>query len=144
RIIAWLGYQKAIVAGLGVMGLGALLFLPAAAVPSYALFLAALYVLASGMTILQVAANPYVAELGPPEKASSRLNLAQALNSLGTFIGPYLGGLVILSNKVTSSVDLRAMTPEALQAHKLLEASSVKIPYLGIAALLFVLALVIS
>src|SRR5208283_2603123 len=84
RILARVGYQKSIVAGLGVMGMGALLFFPAASIRSYALFLTALWVLASGITLLQVAANPYVAQLGPPEKGSSRLNLAQAFNSLGT------------------------------------------------------------
>ncbi len=144
KLISWLGYQKSIVAGLGVMGVGALLFLPAAAAPSYALFLGALYVLASGMTVLQVAANPYVAVLGPSETSSSRLNLAQAFNSLGTTIGPYLGGLFILSAVKVTADQLKAMTPEQLQAHRLLEASSVRMPYLGIAALLFVLAFAIS
>jgi FHS family L-fucose permease-like MFS transporter len=108
------------------------------------MFLAALYVLASGMTVLQVAANPYVAVLGPPDKASSRLNLAQAFNSLGTAIGPFLGGLLILSAVQKSAAELSAMTVDQLQAHRLLEASSVKLPYLGIAALLFVLAFAIS
>lgn len=144
KVIAWIGYKKTIVMGLAVMGCGALLFLPAAAAPSYALFLGALFILASGMTFLQVAANPYVAVLGPPEKSSSRLNLAQAFNSLGTTIGPYLGGMLILSAKVTSSADMQAMTPDQLQAHRLLEASSVKLPYLGIAGLLFLLAVAIA
>lgn len=144
KVISWLGYQKSIVLGLGVMGLGALLFIPAASVPSYALFLGALYVLASGMTVLQVAANPYVAVLGPPEKASSRLNLAQAFNSVGTTIAPYLGGALILSGVRKAARELAAMTPDQQQAHRLLEASSVKLPYLGIAALLFVLAFAIS
>lgn len=85
------------VAGLLTMAAGAFMFIPAAGAPSFPLFLAALIVLACGMTALQVAANPYVAVLGPPETASSSLNLAQALNSLGTTIGPYLGGLLILS-----------------------------------------------
>ncbi len=92
------------------------------------------------MTLLQVAANPYVAVLGPPDKSSSRLNLAQALNSLGTTIGPYLGGLMILSVTETTAAQTRAMTAGQLQAHRLLEASSVKLPYLGIAILLFLLA----
>lgn len=143
KIISFLGYQNSIILGLCVMGIGALLFVPAAAVPSYALFLLALYILASGMTILQVAANPYVAALGPPEKASSRLNLAQALNSLGTTIGPYLGGLFILSAG-GSAAGTQGMTPEQLQAHRIMEASSVRVPYIGIAVLLFMLAFVIS
>jgi FHS family L-fucose permease-like MFS transporter len=144
KVISWVGYKRSIVIGLAVMGAGALLFLPAASVPSYTLFLGALFVLASGMTVLQVAANPYVAVLGPPEKASSRLNLAQAFNSLGTTIGPYLGGLFILSAVNKSAAQLHALTPDQLQAHRLIEASSVKLPYVGIAALLFVLAFAIS
>ena len=144
KLIAWLGYSRSVVTGLAVMGVGALLFLPAAAVPSFVLFLGALFVLASGMTVLQVAANPYVAVLGPPETASSRLNLAQAFNSLGTTIGPYLGGVFILSAIHKSTADLQAMNPDQLHSHRLLEASSVKLPYIGIAVLLFVLAFAIS
>jgi len=143
KVISWMGYKGSIVFGLAVMGLGALLFVPAASVPSYPLFLGALYVLASGMTVLQVAANPYVAVLGPPEKASSRLNLAQAFNSLGTTIGPSLGGYLILS-AVRKAVDLSALTPDQLQAHRALEASSVKLPYIGIAVFLFILSFAIS
>ncbi len=123
RILARIGYRRSLVAGLAVMGLGALLFYPASIVPSYGFFLGALWVLASGITLLQVAANPYVSRLGPPEGASSRLNLAQAFNSLGTTIAPALGGLIILSGA---------------------GASSVQLPYLGIAALLFALAFAIS
>src|SRR5271166_1799287 len=96
KIVEWIGYKWTMVAGLFTMGVGAMLFIPAAAVPSYPLFLFALMVLAGGITALQVAANPYVAVLGPAKTASSRLNLAQAFNSLGTTIGPYLGGLLIL------------------------------------------------
>ena len=142
RIISRLGYQRSIVTGLTVMGMGALLFLPAASIASYPLFLFALYVLASGVTLLQVAANPYVAELGAPEKASSRLTLAQALNSLGTTIGPYLGGLFILSAATMTTAQLHQLTPAQFQAHQAMEASSVRLPYLGIAILLFLLAIV--
>jgi FHS family L-fucose permease-like MFS transporter len=91
KLIDAVGFQKAMVAGLFTMGAGALLFIPAASVPSFPLFLTALIVLAAGMTILQVSANPYVAILGPEKTAASRLNLAQAFNSLGTTIGPKLG-----------------------------------------------------
>src|ERR1700748_3228444 len=96
KLIDAVGYKKAMVAGLFTMGIGALLFLPAASVPSFPFFLTALIVLAAGMTILQVSANPYVAILGPEKTAASRLNLAQAFNSLGTTIGPKLGGMLIL------------------------------------------------
>ena len=97
KVISWIGFHHSIALGLGVMGLGALMFLPAASIPSYGVFLSGLFVVASGMTLLQVSANPYVAVLGPPEGASSRLNLAQALNSLGTTLGPWIGGYLILS-----------------------------------------------
>lgn len=137
KLISWAGYKRSIVAGLAVMGIGCLIFLPAASVLSYGIFLGALFILASGMTILQVAANPYVAVLGPAKSSSSRLNLAQAFNSLGTFIGPFLGGLFILS---ATSPGTAVMT----EAEKMQRASSVKLPYLGIAILLFVLAFAIS
>lgn len=143
RILARIGYQMSIVAGLGVMGMGALLFFPAASIPSYALFLTALWVLASGITLLQVAANPYVAQLGPPAKGSSRLNLAQAFNSLGTTIAPYLGGLLILSDRAATAVGT-VLTPDQVQAQKLVDAATVKVPYIGIALTLFVLAFAIS
>src|ERR1700747_3183529 len=110
------------VIGVVVMGIGALLFIPAAAVPSYALFLGALMVLAGGITALQVAANPYVAVLGPPETASSRLNLSQAFNSLGTAIAPYLGGRLILNATRQDIETVRRMSAEALQSYRIQEA----------------------
>jgi FHS family L-fucose permease-like MFS transporter len=96
KIIDWLGYKKAIVAGLSTMVVSCLMFYPAAKIPSFPFFLAALIILATGITILQVAANPYVAVLGKPETASSRLNLTQAFNSLGTTIFPWIGAHLIL------------------------------------------------
>ncbi len=99
RLIDAIGYKRTMVTGVLVMGAGALLFMPAAAVPSYPLFLGALMILACGITILQVAANPYVAVLGPPETASSRLNLSQAFNSLGTTVAPLLGGVPHLERR---------------------------------------------
>jgi len=126
------------------MGLGALLFIPAASVPSYPLFLGALMVLAAGITALQVAANPYVAVLGPPETASSRLNLAQAFNSLGTTIGPYLGGMLILNATRQNMDTVRQMSAGALQAYRVHEAASVKVPYLIIGLALMVLGAAIA
>jgi FHS family L-fucose permease-like MFS transporter len=127
RILARVGYQKSIVLGLTVMGMGALMFYPAAAAKSYPVFLGALWILASGITLLQVAANPYVAQLGAPAKASSRWNLAQAFNSLGTTIAPYLGGLLILSETAGKA-----------------DAGAVQLPYIGIAVTLFLLAFGVS
>jgi MFS transporter, FHS family, L-fucose permease len=95
--VARLGYGKGIVLGLAVMAAGCLMFLPAASMGVYGLFLAALFVLAGGITILQVAANPLIANLGDPANASSRLTLAQAFNSFGTTIAPFIGAQLILA-----------------------------------------------
>jgi FHS family L-fucose permease-like MFS transporter len=144
KLIDAAGYKRTMVVGVVVMGIGALLFIPAAMVPSYPLFLCALMVLAGGITALQVAANPYVAVLGPPETASSRLNLAQAFNSLGTAIAPYLGGALILSAAPKSADALRQMSAEALHLYRVQEASSVKLPYLIIGLALIALGAAIS
>jgi FHS family L-fucose permease-like MFS transporter len=144
KVIDWIGYQRSMVAGLLTMGLGAFLFVPAAMVPSYPLFLIALIVLATGITCLQVAANPYVTVLGKPETASSRLNLTQAFNSLGTFLAPFFGGLLILSAEPKSMPEIRAMAPAALQAYRLHEASTVKLPYIGLGIALVLLAIAIG
>src|ERR1700720_1247137 len=124
KVIDWIGYKKTMVVGLFTMGVGALLFIPAASVPSFPLFLGALMVLAAGITALQVAANPYVAVLGPPETASSRLNLAQAFNSLGTTIGPWIGGLLILGTTIENKDALAKLSAEALRRFRLEEAAS--------------------
>jgi FHS family L-fucose permease-like MFS transporter len=144
KVVEWIGYKRTIVLGLMTMGLGALLFIPAASVPSFPLFLAALIVLATGITALQVAANPYVAVLGPPETASSRLNLTQAFNSLGTTIAPYLGSLFILSAAPLATEEVRRLPPSQLLAYRLQQASSVKLPYLGLAVTLIALGLIVA
>jgi FHS family L-fucose permease-like MFS transporter len=127
KLIARVGYQRGIVAGLSTSAIGALLFYPAASMPSYPFFLAGLFVLAAGITILQVAANPYVAALGPRETASSRLNLTQAFNSLGTTLAPYVGGVLILSRLSTDRIEA---------------ARAVRLPYVMIAVVLLALAAV--
>src|SRR3984885_322765 len=144
RIVDAIGYQRSMVVGLLTMGLGAFLFVPAASAASYPLFLGALIVLAAGITCLQVAANPYVTVLGKPETASSRLNLTQAFNSLGTTLAPYFGGALILSAAPKAIEEIRAMAPDALQAYRLHEASSVKAPYVGLGIALVVLAAAIA
>lgn len=146
KIIDFFGYKRAMVIGLVVMGIGAILFVPAASVPSYPLFLAALIILAAGMTVLQTSANPYVAVLGPARTASSRLNLTQAFNSLGTTIAPIFGSILIIgaaAAPVTVEV-LRAMSPGQLHAYRVAQASSVKVPYIGLGIALFVLAGIIA
>ena len=146
KIIDFFGYKKAMVAGLMTMGIGAFMFVPAAAVPSFPLFLAALITLAAGMTILQTAANPYVAVLGPPRTASSRLNLTQAFNSLGTTVAPAFGSRLILG-AVAAPVAvevLRSMSPDQLHAYRVTQAASVKGPYIGLALALMLLAVIIG
>src|SRR5712672_1912160 len=106
KVVNRIGYQRTMVVGLLTMAVGALLFVPAASAVSYPLFLTALLVLAAGITGLQVSANPYVVVLGKPETASSRLDLTQAFNSLGTTIAPRVGGLLILGAAGAASVKL--------------------------------------
>ncbi|MDG2116886.1 MAG: sugar MFS transporter [Porticoccaceae bacterium] len=122
KLIDKVGYQQGIVLGLLTTATGCLLFYPSAAVHMYALFLFAFFVLASGITILQVAANPYVAALGPEKTAASRLNLAQAANSFGTTVGPIVGSMLILG----------AVTADA---------TAVQMPYVMLGALLVAAAL---
>ncbi|GAA6204919.1 sugar MFS transporter [Thalassotalea sp. SU-HH00458] len=130
-LIKKIGYQKGIVLGLIIAAVGCMTFYPAASMQSYPVFLFALFILASGITILQVSANPYVSILGKPETASSRLSLTQAFNSLGTTIAPFFGALLIL-NEAT----------EVMTAAQ--EAESVQMPYLFLAGMLLVLAAIFA
>jgi FHS family L-fucose permease-like MFS transporter len=138
RVVNAIGYKTTMVVGLLTMALGAFLFVPAASAFSYPLFLTALLVLAAGITGLQVSANPYVDLLGKPETASSRLDLTQAFNSLGTTIAPKVGGLLILSAAPITIAQLQQLTPQALRLYRSQQASSVKLPYavIGVALLL--------
>ena len=144
KVIELIGYKKTMVVGLVVMAVGAFLFVPAAAVPSYPLFLGALIVLAAGITVLQVAANPYVSVLGPASTASSRLNLTQAFNSLGTTLAPFFGGYLILRGVDLSADKLKQLSAEALLAYHQHEASTVKLPYIGIGLTLVLVAAAIA
>jgi FHS family L-fucose permease-like MFS transporter len=144
KVVNGIGYKPSMVAGLLTMTLGSFLFIPAASMVSYPLFLTALVILAAGITGLQVAANPYVVVLGKPQTASSRLDLTQAFNSLGTTIGPKIGGLLILSAAPLAIEQLRHLTPQALQSYRLQEAASVKMPYMVIGIALLLLALLIG
>ena len=143
-IIEKIGYKRGIVVGLLIAGIGCLMFYPAAGERSYPLFLAALFVLASGITLLQVSANPYVAILGKPETASSRLNLTQAFNSLGTTIAPLFGSFLILSIATLSAEQMVQLNSAELSQYQLAEAASVQVPYLWLAASLFVIAAIIG
>jgi MFS transporter, FHS family, L-fucose permease len=141
KVVEWIGYKRTMVAGLFVMAAGAFLFVPAASAPSFPLFLTALVVLAAGVTMLQVAANPYVTVLGPARTASSRLNLTQAFNSLGTTIAPKFGSVLILSGIAYTAAQIQTMGP---QAYKQIQAASVKLPYIGIGVALVFLAVAIA
>lgn len=135
KLVKRLGYQKGIVTGLVIASLGCALFYPAAEFATYGLFLGALFVLASGITLLQVAANPYVNAMGSSETASSRLNLTQAFNALGTTVAPFFGAVLILSVASSAASEL---------VHAQAEAEVVKLPYLLLSGLLATLALVFA
>ena len=139
-LVEKIDYKGGIIAGLAIAGSGCLLFYPAAGLRSYPLFLGAFFVLASGITLLQVAANPYVTVLGPAETASSRLTLTQAFNSLGTTLAPYFGALFILSSAVKSADQVKLLDAEQLTIYQATEAAAVQNPYLFLAAVLFLMA----
>jgi FHS family L-fucose permease-like MFS transporter len=143
-LVKKVGFQRGIVVGLIGAGIGCALFYPAAETRAYPLFLGALFILASGITVLQVSANPYVAILGRPETASARLTLTQALNSFGTFLAPYFGSFFILAVAAQGATDLAKLSPSDAAAYRAAEAASVQVPYLGLAAVLVAIAVVMA
>ena len=138
-----IGYKRGILVGLLTCATGALLFIPAASVRLYGFFLFALFVMACGQGVLEVAANPYVTILGPPESSERRLNLAQSFNSVGAVVTPIVGAAFILSGVEYSRTQLSAMTPAQLQAYQVAEANTVKGPYFVIAGLFLAVATLI-
>ena len=142
--VEWIGYQRTMVVGLVVMASGALLFVPAASVATYTFFLCSEVVLAAGVTVFQVAANPYVTILGPPETASSRLNLTQAFNTLGDSVAPYIGGVLILGGAATALPRGEHLQGAALTAYRIQQAASIKLPFIAIACAATVLALAVA
>jgi len=141
RLIERVGYKRAIVTGLVIMAAGALMMVPAARLPSYGVTLFALFVIASGITLLQVSANPYVTVVGSPETASARLNLVQAFNSLGTTLAPLFGAYLILGRSNSGTAQAGAVLT---QAERLADAQAVQLPYLIVAAVLVLLAIAIA
>lgn len=135
-----IGYRKGILVGLLACALGAFLFIPAASIGLYGFFLFALFVMACGQGVLEVAANPYVTILGQPESSERRLNLAQSFNAVGAVVTPIIGRAFILSGIEYSANQLSAMTPEQSVAYSALEASRVRGPYLAITALFLLVA----
>ena len=144
NLIARMGYQRGILVGLATAGLGCLLFYPAAATRMYPLFLLALFVVAGGITILQVAANPYISVLGPEESASARLNLAQAFNSFGTTLAPVVAASFLLGDQILSSEVIRTLSEADRLAYYASEASAVQVPFVVLALAFFALAGVVG
>ncbi len=133
KVVERIGYKKGMLLGFLIAALGCFLFYPAADSKSYGLFLAALFVLASGVVLLQVAGNPYVAILGPAESSSARLTMTQAFNSLGTFLAPQIGTALILSR-----------LPKEITNVAAIDVSAVQLPYLAIGGVLVLISLVLS
>lgn len=142
NLVAKVGYMRGIIAGLAVMIGGCLLFVLATHLEIYWGFLFALFVLAAGITILQVAANAVISIAGAAETSSARLTLAQAFNSFGTFIGPYVGAKLILEGGPEIPKDISTLTPDALEALRAAEAAALQTPYLGIASVLVLIMIV--
>lgn len=143
-LLARIGYRKGMLIGLATMGLGCLLFWPAAGFRLFPLFMLGYFTLAAGMTVLQVAANPYVAVLGTEAGASSRMNLAQAFNSVGTTLAPLIGAKYLLSDRILDSDAIKALTPAERELYYAAEASAVQGPFVVLAGALLVLALLVA
>ncbi len=143
-LLSRIGYKNGILVGLATMGMGCLLFWPAASLRVWPLFLLGYFVLASGMTVLQVAANPYVSVLGPEQGAASRLNLSQAFNSLGTAIAPLVGAMFILSDNIKTSPEIQALPEADKLTYFISEAAAVEAPFVVLAISLLALAAFIA
>lgn len=145
KLIEAIGYKKTMVVSLFVQVAGALLFLPAASIPNFWLFLTAVFIVGSGVAMLQTSANPYVSALGPESSAPVRQNLAQAFNSIGGMLAPLVAGALILKHKVV--IDAATLATKSAQeqlAYKISIASTVRMPYLAIAAALVLLGIAVS
>jgi FHS family L-fucose permease-like MFS transporter len=138
------GYRAAVVMGLTLFGCGALLFYPAAEFGEYHFFLIALFVVASGLSFLETSANPMIAAMGPPENADQRLNFAQTFNPLGTIVGVFVGKELILSDQTLTPQQVHAMQPAAQSAWRAGELAAVKLPYLGIACVVLLWAVLVA
>lgn len=143
-LLSRIGYKKGMLVGLATMGMGCLLFWPAASLRIWPLFLFGYFVLAGGMAILQVAANPYVSVLGPENRAASRLNLSQAFNSLGTTIAPLIGAMFILSDNIKTSAEIQVLEEPDKLKYFVSEAAAVEGPFIVLAICLLALAAFIA
>jgi FHS family L-fucose permease-like MFS transporter len=138
--MARLGYKSGILIGLGLYACGALLFYPAAGVRNFGFFLVALYIIAAGLAFLETAANPLIAAMGSGERAAQRLNLAQSFNGLGGFLAPFIGSTLIFSGIEHSQAEIAAMTVAQRDSYHIAESLAVRLPYLGLAAVVLCLA----
>lgn len=136
------GYKKGIISGLILFSIGAFLFIPAANSRTYEVFLAGLFILGCGLTILETAANPYATKLGDPESSTQRLNLAQSFNGLAASVGPFIGTIFILSGKEYSAEELSLMQDAERIAYLSGEAASVKMPYMILGIFLLIIAVI--
>lgn len=143
-ILSKIGYKRGIILGLLTMAAGCLLFYPAASYRVFGIFMVAYFILAAGITVLQVAANPFVAVLGSEDRASSRLNLSQAFNSLGTAVAPAIGALFILSDKIKTEEEIAQLEAVAKEAYLSSEAAAVQTPFVGLAVFIGLIALVFA
>ncbi len=143
-IIRRFGYKKTMIAGLALYAIGAFLFVPAAGMRVYGIFLAALYIIAIGAGFLETSANPYIAIMGNPATASPRLNFAQAFNGVATVLGPIVGGYVIFTGVEYTPAQLAAMSPRQIDAWRASEAATVGPPYLALGILMVVIASAIA
>ena len=144
NLISKIGYQRGILVGLATAGVGCLLFYPAATTRLYPLFLLALFVVAGGITILQVAANPYISVLGPEQSASARLNLSQAFNSFGTTLAPVVAASFLLGDQILSSDAIQALSESDRLTYYAREATAVQVPFVMLALAFFALAGVVA
>src|SRR5690606_20103037 len=138
------GYKRGIVFGLLLFAVGAFLFFPAANTRTYGLFLVALFVIASGLTFLETAANPYISVLGSPETATQRLNFAQSFNGLAATLAPFIGGHYILSGKTLGLAEQANMSAASVDTYVQMEADAVKAPYLIIGAVVLLVAVLVA
>ena len=143
KFISRLGYKNGVIGGFLIAATGCLLFYPAAGSKSYPIFLGALFILASGVTLLQVSGNPYVTLLSAPGKEARTLTLVQAFNSLGTTVAPSIGALFILSTEIISPDRLSKMSEADLAKYQAGQAASVQEPYLMLAGILILLAVTV-
>ncbi|APD05894.1 L-fucose permease [Flavobacteriaceae bacterium UJ101] len=141
-ILSKIGYKRGIILGLFTMAIACLLFYPAASFREFKIFILAYFILAGGMTILQVAANPFVAVLGNESGASSRLNLSQAFNSLGTAIAPIVGALFILSDTIKTPEEIALLDTTSKEVYLAHEAAAVQKPFIGLAIFIICIAII--